>query len=108
MGYPAGTGPNSIQVRELTPFEGVEIVLYTDFLDAGKIPTPVASDLAKAAIESVVKAPATKDGITYLAGSTIDGVRTPLTPSYQAAILKQSGTSSLQEALERLRAKGSE
>lgn len=104
-GYPAGTKPGSVQVGKRAQFEGVEIVLYTDFLDIGKIATPVASELATAAIESVAKAPANKDGITYLAGATADGVRTPLTAAYEAAIREQSGTGSLAETLEKLRPK---
>jgi hypothetical protein len=105
IGYPAGTKRASVQVRTLSQFEGVEVVLYTDFLDIGKIASPVASELATAAIESVAKAPANMDGITYLAGASADRVRTPLTDAYIAAILDQSGTNSLQDSLEKLRRK---
>ena len=105
IGYPAGTKPGSVQIGQLSIFEGIEVVLYTDFLDTGKIANPVASELATAAIESVAKAPANMDGITYLAGATADGVKTPLTDAYEAAIRAQSGTDSLAEALEKLRPK---
>jgi hypothetical protein len=101
--YPAGETPNSVQVRTVRDLEGVEIVLYTDFLDAGKIARPNADDLAMAAIESVAKAKSGKDGITYLAEAIDDGVNTPLTEHYAAAILAKIDSAPLKEALKKFR-----
>jgi len=97
--YPAGTTPNSVQVREYRNLEGVEVVLYTDFLDAGKIPNPDPEDLAAAATKSVSKAKAGKDGITYLSEAISDGVDTRLTDRYAAAILAKGDSLLLKEAL---------
>lgn len=100
-GYPAGTSPNSVQVACLSHFEGIEVVLYTDFHDAGKIPKPTASDLAMAAIQSVAKANANKDGITYLIAAISSGTDTPLTKTYCEEIQRQTGARSLPEARDR-------
>ncbi len=99
--YVEGTTPNSVLVREITDNTCVNSVLYTDFLPAGKIPTPSAADLAdlaSRALESVKKAEASKDGITYLIAAIAAGIQTPLTEAYRQAILHQSGTQSLDGA----------
>jgi hypothetical protein len=80
-------------------------VLWTDFLDVGKIPSAFGNELA---IESVVKTLVNKGSISYLALATADGVKTPLTEAYQSAILAKNGADSLEEALEKLRANGRE
>jgi hypothetical protein len=54
---------------------------------------------AKAAIESVTKAESGKDGITYLAKAIDDGVNTPLTKRYAAAILAKIDTAPIDTAL---------
>lgn len=101
--YPAGKKPSSVQVMPLARFEGLEVVLYIDFLDEGKIKEPVAVDLAKAAIESVSNADANMDGITYLLDAMSAGIDTPLTKAYCEEIQRQTGAASIAEARDRAR-----
>jgi predicted acylesterase/phospholipase RssA len=111
-GYPAGTEPNSVQVRRLPKLEDIETVLYTDFPDAGKEASPTADELAEAAIVSAAaevkrrvkdEARTGQDGITYLAQAMATGIRTPLTESYCTAILQRCRAATLAEALEKVR-----
>jgi hypothetical protein len=97
--YIEGTSPNSVLVREISDDPCVSSVLYTDFLDVGKIPQSSAAELAAHAIESVKKLEPGMDGITYLINAIAAGIETPLTPAYKEEILKQTGTHSLEEAL---------
>ena len=96
--YSADTGPNAVLVRESSDCPWVETVLYTDFNASGKV-TLSAEGLAKAAVESVAKAPEGKDGISYLASAMGTGIRTPLTEDYRDAILRLTGVDSLVDAL---------
>jgi hypothetical protein len=97
--YRPGTSPNSVLVRVWPRFEGVEHVLYTDFPDAGKIPAPDAILLARAAIKSISRVAAGKDGISYLIQVSESDVVTPLTARYQEEILRLTSANSLQEAI---------
>jgi hypothetical protein len=97
--YVAGTSPNSVLVARYLDDPCVEAVLYTDFTQEGRIEAPTAAGLAENAIRSVARAPDGKDGISYLADNIEHGICTPLTDSYRAEILRQTGTSSLTEAL---------
>jgi hypothetical protein len=99
--YPAGETPGSVQVVQLTNFQGVNVVLYTDFLDTGKIKEPSSANLARGVIESVSKAPANQDGITYLLEAMSAGIETPLTKTYCEEIQRQTNTASLIEARDR-------
>jgi hypothetical protein len=74
-------------------------VLYTDFPEGGKVATPTAEFLARAAVASVAKAQVGKDGISYLLQLIASGIQTPLTADYQAAILRLTGAGTLQQAL---------
>lgn len=96
--YSAGNGPNAVLVRDLSECPWAETVLYTDFNASGKVTLP-ADALAKAAVESVAKAPENKDGISYLAAAVEAGIRTPLTEAYRDAILRLTGVDSLTDAL---------
>lgn len=98
-GYTEGTSPNSVLVRQLNDDPCVSTVLYTDFLEAGKVEHPEPVDLARRAIQSVHAAEEGKDGITYLTDAIASGIATPLTESYRSQILEQTNTMSLQEAL---------
>jgi hypothetical protein len=80
--YDEGRTSNSFLVRRLEDLGGVDSVLYTDFLDSGKVLHPNAEALALHAIDSVVKAKPGMDGITYLAANFDAGVVTRLTPQY--------------------------
>ena len=96
--YPGGSGPNAVLVAK-TKDPRVETVLCTDFNPEGKVKRPTAQELAKKAIESVGKAKAGMDGISYLIDAIAAGIETPLTTTYKAEILKQTGTVSLEGAL---------
>jgi len=80
--YEEGRSPNSVLVRELKNHEGGERVLFADFPDCGKIGRPDARELARHAIDSVLKAKPGMDGITYLADNIDAGIVTPLTAPY--------------------------
>jgi hypothetical protein len=99
--YIEGTSPNSVLVREINDDPRVSKVFYTDFRPEGKIVHPMAADLAKHAIQSAKEAQKGKDGISYLIEAIASGIKTPLTSDYEAEILKQTGTRSLKEALQK-------
>lgn len=106
--YRESCGPNAVVVRDLPGFCGLEHVLYTDFNPEGKIADPDPESLATAAIVSVGRAKAGKDGISYLIDLLDAGVETAMTPRYVAAILSQAGTSDLVDALRFLRSSQTE
>jgi hypothetical protein len=99
--YVEGTSPNSVLVREITDSPCVSTLLYTDFRPEGKIDKPKADELAAKAIQSVHAAKEGMDGITYLLNNIAAGIKTARTSEYEAEILKQTKTKSLQEALRR-------
>lgn len=102
--YSPGDGPNYVLVKDWPGYQGVAHVLYTDFPDARKMPTPTARLLAQAAVASVAKAPVGKDGISYLMQLNGSGVETPLSAEYGAQILRLTGAGSLAQAIDQLRA----
>lgn len=95
---------NTVLIKELIEFEGVELVLYVDFPPVGKLQTPTAYELASAAANSARVLATDEDGITYLRNAMAAGVETPLTTGYEQAILELTNASSLEEAREKLRA----
>jgi hypothetical protein len=97
--YEEGNGKNNVLVREWADSPWVEHVLYTDFHPEGKVASPRAADLAMNAIQSVKAAKPGMDGITYLKDNLAFGIKTELTADYEAEILKQTETNSLDEAL---------
>jgi hypothetical protein len=99
--YAESTSANAVLARETSESPWVCIALYTDFNEAGKIAQPMPAELARCAIQSVGKAEAGKDGISYLQNAIACGIKTPLTDAYRGEILKQTNTASLQEALEK-------
>lgn len=102
---PAHPGPNAVLVAEAKNFMGLDRVLYTDFADSGKLANPTARQLAELAVASARDAsvPEGRDGISYLMAAKKAGIRTPLSADYEKEILRLTGTSSLQEALEKTR-----
>jgi serine/threonine protein kinase len=93
--------PNQLLARTLTNFAGADVVVYTDFPDAGKLTDPTAAQLAELAVASA-KNPAVAaglDGISYLMGARDAGIETRLTAEYEREILKQTQTDSLEAAL---------
>ena len=97
--YEEGNGKNNVLVREWADSPWVEHVLYTDFHPEGKVATPQAAELATKAIQSVKTAKPAMDGITYLKNNLASGIKTKLTADYEAEILRQTKTNSLEEAL---------
>jgi hypothetical protein len=97
--YVEGKTENSVLVRAWTDSLCVESVLYTDFNPEGKEPKPEAEELAQMAIQSVKAAEEGMDGISYLMNNIASGVKTKLSADYEAEILKQTKTSSLEGAL---------
>ncbi len=93
----------NVLVVEWTASARIEQVLYTDFNPAGKETTVTAEALAKQAIASVTEAPPGKDGIFYLRDNIAASIHTPLTDAYRDEILKQTNTTSLDDALAKVR-----
>jgi hypothetical protein len=92
--------PNSVIVRDALGFGGLDHVIYTDFNPSGKVAFPDPRELARAAIDSVMKAKAGQDGISYLRELLSAGVVTALTGRYVNEILAQTNSNSLSDALD--------
>jgi len=101
--YRESRSANAVVIRDSPGLAGVTHVLYTDFNPDGKISEPDPEALALAAIASVGRARAGRDGISYLIGLLAAGVETALTPQYVAAILSQTGATDLRGALWQVR-----
>ena len=85
-----------VRVGELRDFAGLPVVLYTNLkpnirmvLARKRPPEIKAQELARLAVASVTAETyaAGTDGIRYLADAIGNGIETPLTPHYRAAIL---------------------
>ena len=96
---PKHIGPNTVVVRRLENFVGVNVVLHTEI--AANIEPLTAKILAGLAIESVGKSDPGQDGISYLIAAKENGIRTALSANYEAEILRKSGCAGLAEALAR-------
>ena len=97
--YRDSCSPDAVVIRETANLTDLDHLLYTDFNSTGKIDDPDPRVLAAAAVDSVLKAPSGRDGISYLMELVHFGVMTPLTARYQVEILTLTDTSSLEEAL---------
>jgi hypothetical protein len=97
--YRESRSSNAVIVRDLPGFCGLESVIYTDLSPDGKVEIPDPESLAEAAIASVGRANAGKDGISYLIDLLEAGVETPLTRRYIAEILARTSASDLADAL---------
>lgn len=102
--YREGTGADCVLVREWNAHPCVERLLYADFNPSGKDAPADAVQLATAAVASVGRAKLNEDGITYLKNAISAGISTPLTDAYVTAILRATGTESLDAALKAARA----
>ena len=100
---PKESNSAKMRIKELKSFNNVETVIYTEFpSDIDK--TNLNPDyLAYLAEKSITKHP--KDGITYLRDNINHGIKTRLTEDYKNAILKKTGTNTLDEAIEKLKNK---
>jgi hypothetical protein len=96
--------PNQMLAMDLPGFAGLGVVLYARFGPTLSNPTP--EELAELAIRSVGTDAGRKglDGISYLISLKRQGIVTPLMPAYEQAVLRNTGTARLEEALAALRA----
>lgn len=96
-------GPNKVTILELNNFSGVSSVLYTAIgQNMGMMNN--AENLAAFAIQSILNEAGEekKDGIHYLLAAKKNGIVTKLSVPYELAILKQTGTKSLEAAITKL------
>ncbi len=102
--------PNSSRVciKRLDNFHGVEIVLYTYIKDNISVETRTPQHLACLAIRSARNQSGAdeNDGISYLVSVKKARIVTPLMANYEAAILRKTGATTLDEALEKVRQHG--
>jgi hypothetical protein len=91
-------GPDDVVIKQLAPFDSVDVVLYTA-IDRNIEPL-TASELARLAIASARGASGSekRDGISYLIACKRHEITTLLSDQYEAEILAQTGTSSLEDA----------
>ena len=101
--YKESSSPDAVLVRDSPGFCGLNHGLYTDFNASGKLDTPEPRGLAKAAANSVGRAPNGKDGISYLIDLLDAGVVTALTARYEKELLILTNSPTLAEALIALR-----
>lgn len=96
---PSEPNPNRMVVERLRDFTEIDVVLYTKL--GANITDLNATKLAALAIKSA-KAEAGrtgKDGVSYLISVKRQGISTPLMPDYENEILRETGASSLENAL---------
>lgn len=98
---PEVTKPDTVEIRRLKNFEGVDTVLYARI--PANIESLTAETLAHLAIASVRRAEQGRDGISYLIEAKRSGISTGLSAEYEAEILRQTGCGNLHEALDKLK-----
>ena len=100
---PTDPGDNDVLVECLEDFHGFDVVLYTKIGANIEVLTP--DRLAELAVSSARgNAGANRvDGISYLASVLRQRITTPLTPCYEAAILRKTGAGDLEEAHGKIR-----
>ena len=100
---PAHPGSNTVIVENLHRLGRVTTVLSTKI--AANITKPTAEYLAELAINSARTTAGAnrKDGISYLIAAKQQGLRTPLMPNYEAAILRRFELPCLEEVFEKIR-----
>jgi hypothetical protein len=99
---PKAIGENTVEIRRIVDFAGVDVVLYAHI--CANITPLTAGNLASLAIESVSAAEQGRDGISYLIEAKRSGIKTALSADYEAEILLRTGCAELHEALVTLRA----
>jgi hypothetical protein len=93
-------GVNTLVIEQCS-LPGLPTVLAARF--PPNIEPLTAEHLAELAIASAKELADGRDGITYLIEAKCNGVRTPLSPSYEQEILRQTGTTTLKDAYKRVR-----
>ncbi len=98
----ANPGKDSVQVRTLENFEGINKVIYTSIASNLGVNSP--NILADLAIKSILNDAGDKqmDGIRYLLNAKSNGIVTPLSDEYEKNILEYTQTQSLEEAIAKL------
>jgi cation transport regulator ChaC len=96
---PVTPTPDHVMVDEYKNLGGVEVVLSTRI--GANIAALTPENLAQRAIASVCASGVAEgeDGISYLLRAKFSGVETPLTVAYEHAILDQTRTKNLEEAI---------
>lgn len=97
---PTQTTNNTVLLRRLTNFGGLDVVLYTNI--SANISPLTAERLAELAIRSVGKTEPNRDGISYLIAAKHHGIVTALSPAYEAHILTKTASDTLEDALNKL------
>jgi hypothetical protein len=100
---PAVIGRDDVIVETIHDLAGVRTVLYTKL--GPNIDRLSADTLADLAIHSVRTASPGEDGITYLMDAKRRGIETPLMHDYERAILRQTRTRTLRDAVNQLRSR---
>lgn len=100
---PKSIGPDTVVIRKLAAFEGIDVVVYTRL--AANIEPLNAKALAARAVESARKLSDGRDGITYLINAKACGIKTALSEAYEEAIKAALGVGSLDDALKKARAR---
>ncbi len=95
--------PNSVVIKTLRDFEGIDTVLYTSI--GANIEGLTAVKLATLAICSARARNDGRDGISYLINTKRAGIKTPLSDEYEAEIKRQTGAVNLEQALAAFRSK---
>ncbi|MBX4898693.1 hypothetical protein [Rhizobium bangladeshense] len=88
---------NTVLIKNLLDFEGVDTVLYTSI--SANISGLSAEKLARLAVGSAKEITDGRDGISYLINAKSAGIITPLMPEYERLILQTTGASDLTGAL---------
>jgi len=96
-------GVNTVIVKALKNFRDVETVLYTS-ISCNIAQAITAELLAHHAIESILLPAGDegRDGLRYLRDAKKNGIVTLLSPNYENQILLLTGTTTLDEAIEKL------
>lgn len=100
---PASPGKNSVLIETILNFHEIDQVLYTSIpQNMGMFSKP--DYLAYFAIRSILSnaGQTEKDGVRYLLNAKENGIITEHSDAYEKAVLEQSGTNSLKEAIEKL------
>jgi hypothetical protein len=95
---PEEPNENTVLVDEFADLAGVDVVISTRI--GANIPEVTPDALAKLAIQSAkaTSGAQRRDGISYLIDAKRNGLSTPLTQSYEDAILRITGSRRLEEA----------
>jgi cation transport regulator ChaC len=93
--------PNAVRVHRIDDLDGIDLVLYTAI--GANVAPLTAQRLAELAVASVTKAKHGLDGISYLLMAKSNGISTPLSPAYEAEILRMTAAGNLESALRLLR-----